>query len=295
MIKRVVVVSHPARLSYRHRQLVVDRANEDSVTVPVEDLGVLILDHPQVTQTHGLLSACAAENVAVIFSDVHHLPVAILMPLVGHTLHSRTLAMQVTVSGPHRKRMWRDIVRAKVGEQAKVLERITGSDHGLGTYVKRVRSGDPDNIEAQVARLYWIILFGNDFRRQSGPAGINGALNFGYAILRAAVARAVVGAGLHPALGLHHHNQYDALCLADDLMEPLRPLIDRQVAGIPGADLRTGRPLEPRDKQWLLETLSESCQYNGRQYPVLVALHEYAANVRQVMAGEVSRLHIPVL
>lgn len=292
MITRTVVLGSPARVSCRLEQLVVETEDGERATVPMEDIGVLILDHPQLVTSQAVWSACAAHNVAVVVCDAHHLPAATLTPLSGHILHSRTLAMQVAVSAPTRKRVWQAIVRAKVAAQAAVLETATESDHGLRSLIARVRSGDPENIEAQAARIYWVQLFGPDFRRREGAHAINGPLNYGYAVLRAAVARAVVGAGLHPALGLHHHNQYDALCLADDLMEPLRPLIDRTVFEM-GGDAAAA--LTGETKRRLLDSLTRTCTYSGRKLPVMVALHEYAAHVKQVMAGEERRLEIPVL
>lgn len=293
MIARIVVVGNPARLSCRLQQLVVDPDDGESATVPLEDLGILILDHPRLTTTQAMWSACAEHNVAVVICDAQHLPTATLTPLSGHTLHSRTLAMQVATKAPARKRLWQAIIRAKIREQGKVLESVMASDSGLKHLITRVRSGDPDNIEAQAARIYWAKLFGPEFRRRSGSGGRNGALNYGYAILRAAVARAVVGAGLHPAVGIHHHNQYDALCLADDLMEPLRPLVDLEVFLMwRGGD---GDGLDAAHKQRLLAVLGKSCTYRGRQLPVMVALHEYVASIKQAMAGGEYPVEIPAL
>jgi hypothetical protein len=172
-----------------------------------------------------------------IVSNEKHLPAAMLLPLSTHSTQTERFARQAAVSLPTRKRAWQQIVQAKLRAQARLLEETTGADQGLHVMAGRVRSGDPDNLEAQAARVYWPALFGKEasgeaFRRDPEGEGINVHLNYGYAVLRAIVARALCASGLHPSLGVHHHNRYDTFCLADDLMEPFRPLVDRVVAGL---------------------------------------------------------------
>ena len=292
MIKRIVEISNPAFLHLRHRQMVIEREGQEPASVPVEDLGVLILEHPAISLTQALLAACWQNNAVVVLCDAKHLPGAILMPLAAHSLHSKTIALQTGMKQAARKQLWRAIVQAKIREQASVLRAATGDSGPLEALAARVRSGDPDNLEARAARYYWPQLFGKEFRRRPEEPGINSLLNYGYAIMRAAVARAVVGAGLHPSLGLHHHNQYDSLCLADDLMEPLRPWVDRKTYEItreePGkAEINT------ESKHELLSILACNCALGERRWPVLVALHHYAASVRSVMAGELQKPEIP--
>lgn len=190
--------------------------------------------------------------------------------------------------------MWQAIVRAKIREQAKALLLSTGDDSPLPAYAKRVKSGDTENIEGQAARIYWQKLFGQDFRRDPKTPGINTLLNYGYAVMRAAVARAIVSTGLHPSLGLHHHNQYNSFCLADDLLEPLRPAVDLKVY-----ELCKKLPEEPalttENKRTLLETLSADRAMNGQRLPLMTSLHHYAASVRKVICGECRRMEIPAL
>lgn len=294
MIKRIVEISNPAYLHLRNRQMLIEREGAEIGSVPVEDLGVLILDHPGITHTQGLLTSCFENNVVVLVCDGKHLPSAILLPLDGHTLHSKTLGQQIAATEPNCKRLWQRIVQAKVREQAKVLHSATGNDKPLHAYAARVKSGDPDNIEAQAARIYWQRLFGPEFRRDPDTPGINAMLNYGYAVLRGAVARAVVGAGLHPALGVHHRNQYNSFALADDLIEPLRPLVDIKVYEI--CELLPEIPeLTPQNKRALLEVLSWDCTVGERKLPLMVALHQYAASVRKVLAGEEKEVEIPAL
>lgn len=294
MIKRIVEISQPAHLRFQNQQLVIEREDEESAQIPIEDLGVLILDNHSITHTQQLLLACWQNNVAVLLCDEKHLPGAMLLPLEGHSLQSKIIAQQIEITEPARKRLWQEIVRTKIREQANVLKSATGECDPLPAYAAKVRSGDPDNIEAQAARIYWQRLFGTEFRRNREQGDINALLNYGYAILRAAVARAIVGAGLHPSIGLHHHNQYDSFCLADDLIEPLRPLVDLKTHEL---NQTTSQKVEinKETKRALLEILSWSCSINGQRFPLLVALHHYTASVRKVVAGEEKNVAIPVL
>lgn len=293
MIKRIIEISNPAYLHLRNRQMVIERDGVETGSVPVEDLGLLILDHPGIAHTQGLLAACFENNVAVLVCDGKHLPAAILLPLDGHTLHSKTLGQQIAASEPTCKRLWQRIVQAKIRGQAQVLHAATGDDAPLRAYAAKVKSGDPDNIEAQAARIYWQRLFGAEFRRDQDAPGINAMLNYGYAVMRGAVARAVVGAGLHPALGVHHRNQYNSFALADDLMEPLRPLVDIKVHEVCGL-LPDTPGLTPENKRSLLEILGWDCTIGERKFPLMVALHQYAASVRKVLAGEQKEAEIPL-
>ena len=229
MIERVIDISEsPARLSVRLDQLVVEM-EQGSVSAPIDELAAVVVSHPAVTFTHPALAALAEAGVAVIVCDEKHSPVGMLMPLSGHHLQAERFDLQAHADLPLRKRLWKQIVHAKIGNQGKLLQLLTGADSGLGEMAKTVHSGDPENIEAQAARRYWSALFGPGFVRQDEKHEQNAHLNYGYAVLRATVTRAICAAGLHPSLGLHHHNQYDAFCLASDLTEPFRPLVDRKV------------------------------------------------------------------
>lgn len=294
MIKRIVEISNPVRLTIKNRQMVVDRDGFESVAIPIEDLGILILDHPALTHSQGLLTACLENNVVVLSCDKKHLPSAVLLPLDGNSLHSKTIAEQIQITEPTRKKLWQSIVQAKIREQAKVLLDATGDSHPLPALASRVKSGDPENLEAQAARIYWQKLFGDDFRRNPDAAGINSLLNYGYAIMRAAVARAIVSTGLHPSLGLHHHNQYNSFCLADDLLEPLRPAVDTKVYGL--CKSIQGEPeLTTDNKRALLEVLSRDCIINNQRLPIMTALHHYAASIRKAICGKDKKVEIPEL
>ena len=293
-VKRVVDVSSGARLSLVRGQMVIHRPDKPDALVPVEDLGVLILDNPALTCSQRLLATCAENGVAVLVCDSRHLPSAILSPVAGNSLHTRILAGQIAASVPTKKRIWRDIVREKIRRQAEVYARATGRSHKeLARMADKVRSGDPDNVESQAARFYWPALFGRQFRRNTDAAGINSLLNYGYAILRAVTARAITGAGLHPALGVHHHNQYDPFCLADDLMEPLRPLADWRVWQIARESSGDAPEINPETKRALLEILPAPCDFSGMRMPLMSAMHHYAAGLRRALTGEQKNIIFP--
>ena len=295
MIKRIIEVSTSAKISCKNKQLVVCRPEEADASIPIEDIGILILDNPAITHTQGALNACAANNVAVIICDTAcHVPTAMLLPLQGHSLQSKAMYLQTSASLPTKKRLWQTIVRIKINQQAKVLKSVSGKSSAMLRLAGKVKSGDPENVEAQAAKLYWRTLFGNQFRRNRDAPGINALLNYGYAIMRASVARAIVGAGMHPTLGIHHHSQYNSFCLADDLLEPLRPFIDIKVYEIyqlGGEQLK----LERKNKLTILECLDWQTTINDQKMPLMVALHYYAASVRQILANETKKLEIPLL
>jgi CRISP-associated protein Cas1 len=282
MIKRVVDISSPSRLRVEYEQLVIERKEEKAVTVPLEDIGILILDNPAISHTQGLMSACCSQNIAVVFSNDKHLPGGLLLPMTGHTLHSRTINQQMNTSEPICKKLWQQIIRAKIKGQAQVLEEIHGENTPLPDLVRQVQSGDPQNVEGRAAQIYWKKLFGSKFRRDPESEGVNSLLNYGYAIIRAATARAIVGTGLHPALGIHHHNQYDSFCLADDLMEPLRPAIDRIVYRIWDANDDQVK-IDKETKQKILEISGELFILKQKKLPLIIALHSYAASIRKLL------------
>ncbi|HSV72132.1 MAG TPA: type II CRISPR-associated endonuclease Cas1, partial [Chthonomonadales bacterium] len=291
-LSRVVHIASAARLSLREGQMLVEREGEPPARVPVEDLGVVVLDHAPITMTARLLSALTAQGAAVVVSDAKHLPAGVLLPMAGSSLHARVLRGQIAASLPRTKRLWQAIVRAKVREQAEVLREFTGRDHGLAALAKRVGSGDAGNLEGRAARAYFPALFGQAFLRDPDLPGVNARLNYGYAVLRAAVARAVTGAGLHPALGIHHRNQYDAHALADDLMEPLRPLVDAMVRARLG-DEDPGGDMDVAERHALLEVLCATVAWDGKRVPLTVALESYAATFRACLLGEEARLRCP--
>lgn len=292
MSLRVVSVSAPAVLRLSGECLIVEKPEGAGGRVPLDDTGVLILDGEAITLTHELLAACANRNVAVVTADVRHLPNGLLLPLAGHSTHTEVLRKQIAATLPTKKRVWRTIVRHKILAQADLVRSLGQDDARLRGLAARVRSGDPDNVEGAAAALAFERVFGWAFLRDRDEPGLNAMLNYGYAVVRAAVARAVVGAGLHPALGVQHRNRFNALCLADDAMEPLRPIVDRLVY-----DLAAGGPtlddLVPPVKKRLIAALGWSVTFAGARLPLFVGLERYAASLRRAVC-EGDSLDVPM-
>lgn len=292
---RILEITHrPARLKSRLNQLVLRfYDDEQEVTAPLEDLGAVIVTNPRVTYTHGALTSLAAAGAMLIVCDDRHMPSAMLLPFEGHSTQQERLRAQVQAGEPRKKRLWQQIVRAKIANQARVLQDLREDDAGISRLVGRVLSGDPQNVEAQAARAYWPVLFADPtFRRQTAGGGINGVLNYGYAILRAMTARAICASGLHPSLGLHHRNRYDAFALADDLMEPLRPLIDRAAAGIAG---RWGPDAEltKETKRELLEAMTGEVTVEGERRNMTEALSRLSSSVARGLTVKGTKLTLP--
>ncbi len=283
MIKRTVDISEQAFLHVEHKQLCVDKEGKTISRIAIEDLGILILQHPAIVTTQTVMVECQKNNVAILFCDERHLPLSILLPLWdGHSLHTKVLREQLSASEPTRKRLWQQIVRRKIQEQAVTLEHAGQSAKSLYRLRDKVKSGDLQNCEAQAARQYWTLLMGNNFRRHDEGDAVNSLLNYGYAIVRAMVARALVGTGLHPALGLHHKNQYNGLCLADDIMEPFRPWVDwlvyRWVKN-------GGNPIICKEtKQLLLGIAGNNVILENREMPLMIAVHSVAARLKQALS-----------
>ena len=231
MIGRVIEIASEGRHLARYRGLLTVSADGvEEGRVPLDDIGVLLCNARGLSYSNDLLVELARRGAAVVLCGSNYLPVAWLWPLEGHHIQALRMRCQLEASLPLRKRLWQAVVKAKIGQQKTLLEALGKSDGGLEGLARRVKSGDPDNLEAQAARRYWPLLFGPDFQRERFGEMPNPLLNYGYTVLRAATARAVAAAGLHPSLGIHHHNRYDAMCLVDDLMEPFRPAVDYTVA-----------------------------------------------------------------
>jgi CRISP-associated protein Cas1 len=297
VIRRTIFIGSAAYLSRKDAQLVVEFAesNKPPGKTPIEDIGLLVLDHPQITLTHGLLQALMAEGAAVLTSDAQYLPDGLLLPLAGHHLHQARLRTQVEATLPLRKQLWRGTVQAKLRNQAAMLP--VDLREPLKRWAATVRSGDPENLEGRGAAYYWRYFFGEgaNFRRSDEAAHWNAWLNYGYAILRSAVARAIVGAGLHPALGLHHRNQYNAYTLADDLMEPYRPYVDAWVrAKAPAeSDASAGVGLSRADKAELLQIPMLDVPWESETLPMMIAAQRTAVGLTRCLAGESRRIPYP--
>ena len=294
MIERVIDLAEtPARLSVRNACLVIASGAGAETTLPVGEVAAVVLSHPQLALTQPVLAQLAGAGAVVVVCDGRRMPVGMLLPLAEHFAQGERFARQAAASLPTRKRLWQSLVRAKIRGQAQVLSQLRGDDAGLAGLVAKVRSGDPANVEAEAARRYWPVLFGDvGFRRERYGGGPNQLLNYGYAVLRALVARAVCAAGLHPSLSLHHHNRYDSFRLVDDVMEPYRPLVDRAVALYCRA-YGLDAPLDKQAKTALIGALLEPVRLAGQRRSLFDAAHRTAASLVEVFAGRRRSLVLP--
>ena len=284
MLRKTIEIATPGtRLSVAHRQLVIERPDLPKATVPIEDLGVLVVDDGRASYTQAVFIECLSAGATVIVTGRDHLPLGMMLPMEGHHALTERHWAQVEAGAPLRKRLWQTLVSAKLRQQGRVLREINGEDAGLTALAGRVRSGDPDNFEAQGAQRYWPKLFGKDFRRDRAAGDANALLNYGYAVVRAACARALVASGLIPSLGVWHRNRSNPFCLADDLLEPWRPLVDWKVRGL----LAAGEPaptLEDRPtRAALLAIFNETVLVGDRRWPLLLGIEQSAASLAKAL------------
>lgn len=292
MIKRVLCFENPARLSLKLAQMVVE-LQDVTRTLPIEDIGVVILDHKQITITHALIDALLANNVAIVTSNDKHLPVGLMLPLDGNTLQSERFRAQIDASEPLKKQMWQQTIVAKILGQAHVLGTQLIEHNNMLKWAKDVRSGDTDNMEARAAAFYWRNMFEKDaFIRDPQGLPPNNLLNYGYSIVRAMMARALVGAGLLPTLGIHHHSRYDAYCLADDIMEPYRPFVDMKVLEMWKNGGITS-DISSDQKRELLGITTMDVSISGHRSPMMLAIQTTAQSVQKCYSGEARKIIYP--
>lgn len=308
MIKKTLYFGNPAYLSIRNNQLVIklpevvkndslpDTFKESSIkTIPIEDIGVVILDNKRLTISHGAMEALINNNCALITCDSNRMPIGLMLPLDGNTTQTERFRDQINASIPLKKQLWQQTVQAKIINQAHLLENETGAIvNNMRIWAKDVKSGDPDNYEARAAVYYWANLFPNidDFCRHREGVPPNNLLNYGYAILRAVIARSLVASGLLPTYGIHHRNKYNAYCLADDIMEPYRPFVDKMVCNI----VSTGNDisyLTQELKASLLNIPVTDVIINGKRSPLMVAAGHTTASLYKCFSGEVRKIKYP--
>lgn len=302
MIKRTLFFGNPAYLSLKNNQLVI-KLNEAAMgqdvtkTIPIEDIGVIVLEDRQITITNGALDALLQNNCAVVTCDEKHMPVGMLLPLEGHTVQSERFRWQIEASLPLKKQLWQQTVQAKIRNQASVLKRMSGAENGcMLAWANDVRSGDSENLEGRAAAYYWKSVFPEmeRFVRDREGEAPNNLLNYGYAIVRAVVARALVASGLLPTFGIHHHNRYNAFCLADDVMEPYRPYVDELVIQI----LRSGTDcskLTTDLKRQLLGLPVKEVTINGQRSPLMNAVTQTTASLCKCFSGELRKVAYPTM
>ncbi len=292
MVWRSVVINRPARLRREHFALVVEQ--DESARVPFEDIAVIVLNHRQITLTHPVLSACADYGIGLYSTGDNHQPNGVFLPFLQHSRATRMQRLQLNLDRPNTKRAWARIVQAKIGNQARCMELLNapGADR-LHSYARRVRSGDSDNLEALASAYYFPQIFGRNFHR-SQDCWVNAALDYGYAVLRGACARALVAHGLLPSLGLFHRSEQNAFNLADDLIEPYRPLVDLHVAQLPPRP--DNPPLQPADKSALVGLLNVDVGMPRGKMSVLASIEQAAESlVRLYDGGSDQALELPTL
>lgn len=297
MIKRTLVFTNPVYLSKRNNQLVIEfpekcQDKAQPVSVPIEDIGVVLLEHKQITITHSCIAALVENNAALITCDDKHMPSGLLLPLEGNHIQSERFRKQIEASAPLKKQLWQQTVQAKITNQAALL-RLSGVDtKNMEYWSASVRSGDPDNYEGRAAAFYWKSILGSDVNRHRFGSAPNNLLNYGYAILRAIVARNLVSSGLLPTFGIHHRNKYNAFCLADDIMEPYRPFIDKLVINIV-EDEEEIEELNWPLKERLIQIAEEDVVFGKDKSPLLVGVSRTTASLAKCFEGTIRKISYP--
>lgn len=299
MIKRTLYFGNPAYLKLKDKQLSIEsnmNGETKLASIPIEDIGIMVLDHPQITITSGLIQLLQEENVALITCDRKHLPQSLLLPIEGNKTQQERYDFQIAASEPLKKQLWQQTIVQKIKNQAAVLDSFFLNSDYLTPLHKNVKSGDSDNCEATAASYYWKTFMGhiNGFRREKEGPPPNNYLNYGYTILRGTMARSIVCAGLLPTLGIFHRNRYNAYCLADDLMEPYRPYVDELVYKMIN-DLGLVENLEKEHKTLLLKIPTIDVVIGGEKSPLMIATQKTAVSLVKCFMGEQRKLAYPEL
>ena len=295
MLKRTLYFTKPSYLSLKNKQLLVEiKGDEQTKTVPIEDIGFMLIENMQITLSMPLIEELMNNNVAVIFCNSKHHPQSMLLNMEGNHQQTEVYRQQVAASEPLKKNLWKQTIVAKIENQAKVLDKLGFDSTPLPHLAKQVKSGDSDNREGMAARLYWKKLFGESFIRDRYGDWPNALLNYGYIILRAAVARALTGSGLLPSFGIFHSNRYNAFCLADDIMEPYRPFIDLCVWDIcqKYPDINV---VEKEIKAEILEILSSDVAMKKQTRPLMIAITHTTASLAACFTGTKKQIEFPLI
>lgn len=295
MLKRTLHFSNPAHLSMRNRQLIIElkETQQAPISIPIEDIGLILLEHPHITVTMAALQGLAEEKAAVITCNSKYMPSAMFLPFESNTEQTERFRNQIAISEPLKKQLWKQTVQSKIENQARVLEQLSLPSERLFYLIDKVKSGDTTNCEGQAAAYYWKTIFGADFFRDQSLSSPNAQLNYGYAILRSVVARALTSTGLHPSLGIFHRNKYNAFCLADDIMEPYRPLVDKLVL-----TLIKEQPSEVLTKDQKIELLKIpqlNVDIQELTRPLFHAVSISTAGLYRCYIGEARKIPFPVL
>jgi len=295
MLKRTIYIGNPAYLKVKDLQmLVIDPETKTSKgAIPIEDMALLVLDHYQVTLSNQLLIQLQGNNVIVISCDAHHLPFAMTQPLYGHSEFSERIQCQLQVSEPLKKQLWKQTIEQKIRNQQLLLQVLEKPYDAMHSYKNGVKSGDSSNMEGKAAQYFWKHLF-EDFSRGRHGDAPNGMLNYGYAILRSIIARGLVSSGLLPVLGIFHHNKYNPYCLADDIMEPYRPFVDKMVYNYINTH-GSQEELSKDQRTYLLQIATQDVLIDGQVRPLMVAISTTTASLYKCYAGELRQIKYPIM
>jgi len=298
MIKRTLYFGNQVYLGVKTEQLIITFPEKDKekVSIPIEDIGVAILDHYGITISQYLIDRLMENNVALITCNEKHIPTGMMLNLAGHTLQQERFQNQIAATEPLKKRLWRQTIKAKITNQSDLLKILDIPNENMKHWAGKVKSGDPDNYEARAAAYYWKNLFArytDDFKRGRYEDEPNNLLNYGYAVLRAITARSLVGSGLLPTLGIHHHNKYNAYCLADDIMEPYRPFVDDIVVNILEEGEDDIYDLSPSLKQKLLQIPVVDVMVAKQKSPLMVAMQQTTASLAECFSGKQDKIKYP--
>lgn len=285
---KTVIFSNPCKLSVKNFQLVCETADNDKVSLPIEDIGTIILEHQQITVTNYLLAMCSEHNITVFTCDDKHKPVGIMTPFYQHSRNTKIALCQIKMKEPFKKQIWQKIIRQKIKNQSNVLKIRFDIDE-LDFYINKVQSGDTKNIEAYTSKKYWQYLF-DDFKRHSGGK-YNSALDYGYAIIRGCISKYIAASGLVPCFGVHHCNELNAFNLTEDLIEPFRPFVDLMVSEM---EISNDEELTKDDKTYLVSILNNQCQFKKEQITIQNACENISQTfAKAVLEKDINKLELP--
>ena len=292
MLKKSILLENKASISTKNLQLVIKTETRES-TIPIEDIGYLVIDHPEIYLSIPALNLLIDNNTAVIICNTNHLPNGMFLNLNSHHIQQEIFKNQINASAPLKKQLWQQTITEKITNQGKLLQKITLKTNNFEFLASKVLSGDSSNMEGVAANFYWKSFFEHNFKRERFGDYPNNSLNYGYAILRAATARALSGSGLLNTLGIHHKSKYNAFALADDIMEPFRPIVDEKVAEI--MQNYSEQELNTAIKAELLQILTRTVYFKEEKSPLMVALQKTASSLQQCYTGERKKIKYPKL
>lgn len=292
MLKKSILLENKASLSTKNLQLIIKTDTRES-SIPIEDIGYLVIDHPEIYLSIPALNLLIDNNTAVIICNINHLPNGMFLNLNNHHIQQELFKNQINASAPLKKQLWQQTIVEKITNQGLLLQRITSKGNNFDFLASKVLSGDTSNMEGVAANFYWKTFFEFSFKRERFGDYPNNFLNYGYAILRAATARALSGSGLLNTLGIHHKSKYNAFALADDIMEPFRPIVDEKVAEI--MQNYSEQELNTQIKAELLQILTRTVYFKDEKSPLMVALQKTASSLQQCYTGERKKIKYPKL